>query len=124
MKNWLSKNWLQIVLVVTLIVIIVFVFQKKDSPDELNEYILRQKSDSILLIIKERDSLQSILDITEDSIANHLDSLLHVAVDNQNKTLNELQKQRNTIIVPDYGSDSLRSYFSRLLPVYRDLHTE
>lgn len=124
MKEWFSKNWLQLIVAISLVVIIVFIFQKRNSPDELNEYILKEKSDSIVLVRHERDSLQDVLNATQDSIINRIDSLLHVQVDNQDKILYELQKKRNTITVPGYDSDTLRNYFSKLLPIYHDLHTE
>ena len=124
MKYWLKNNWIQLVLVAAIVIMFIFIFQKRNNPNDLNEYILKQKADSIVLIRKERDSLQLIMDITQDSIVNHLDSLLHVAIDKQNKTLYELQKQREVIAIPNYGSDSLRQYFSNLRPIYHDVHTE
>lgn len=123
--TFIKNNWLSlIVLAACLTVILIFLYQKKSDSGDLNAYKLQELSDQLKTITHERDSLQKSLDASQDSIVNHLDSLLHVQVDNQDKILYALQHQRDNIPVPNYGTDTLRSYFSKLRPIYHDLHTE
>ena len=124
MKQWLKDSLPYIILIVCVSAIIYFIFHKGKSSDDLNAYKIEQLNEQLKIVLHERDSIQKELDITQDSVVNHIDSLLHVQGETQNKILNELNKKRETISVPNYGSDTLRYYFSRLRPIYHDLHTQ
>lgn len=112
MKSWLSNNWLPLLLIIAFAAY--FIFHKQTKSDDLYEYQLKEVRDSLTTVQHDKDSLQQQLDATANSVINHADALQRMTLEAQLKILYELKKNRNAITVPDYGSDSLRRYYSQL----------
>lgn len=112
MKQWLSNNWLAVILAVAFGAYVVF--HKQSNSNDLYEYQLKQARDSLPTVIRQRDSIQKALDSSQGAVINPNDSLWGVLSRGQFEILNKLKHEKPTVNAANLGSDELRSYFAGL----------
>jgi len=115
-SNWISKNKFPLIvaafIAVVFLLAIVFVGSlKKDHSLDMVKQELKLKEENRLLIEKEREAWQVLVDSKDEFIRSQKDSLLvnDLKGKNLNKQYNEKAKAVNT-----FGSDELRDYFRNL----------